>query len=98
MGDDRPYTVAVGDRRLTELPVHWSLDDAPHFAATVDPAPLRAAWLAEVELAQRERRHVTFTVHPEIIGRGDRLSVVRAVLETRVPVAPHGAVASARPR
>ena len=31
MEDDRPYTLAVGDARLIELPVHWSLDDWPHF-------------------------------------------------------------------
>ena len=32
MGDDRPY--ALGRAQLVELPVHWSLDDAPYFAAS----------------------------------------------------------------
>ena len=49
MGDDRPYLIAAGDRTIVELPVHWALDDAPHFAHTTDPGGLLATWLAELE-------------------------------------------------
>ena len=33
MGDDAPYFVSGGDppRQMVELPIHWLLDDAPHF-------------------------------------------------------------------
>jgi peptidoglycan/xylan/chitin deacetylase (PgdA/CDA1 family) len=79
MGDDRPYWESWGGRRILELPVHWSLDDWPRYGWSidnggnmVDPTELYGSWLAEFELAQAERRHVTFTMHPEVIGRGQR--------------------------
>jgi peptidoglycan/xylan/chitin deacetylase (PgdA/CDA1 family) len=81
MGDDRPYRVAAGASELVELPVHWSLDDAPHFEATTDPAALLAVWEAELERARAERRHVTFTLHPEILGRPHRIVVLQRLLE-----------------
>jgi peptidoglycan/xylan/chitin deacetylase (PgdA/CDA1 family) len=79
MGDDRPYWESWGGRQILELPVHWSLDDWPRYGWSidsggnmVDPTELYTSWLAEFELAQAERRHVTFTMHPEVIGRGQR--------------------------
>jgi peptidoglycan-N-acetylglucosamine deacetylase len=81
MGDDRPYAVQVGDRSLIELPVHWSLDDAPFFAAGADPAGLLAVWDRELELAAAERRPITLTLHPEILGRPHRADVLRRTLE-----------------
>jgi peptidoglycan-N-acetylglucosamine deacetylase len=80
MGDDRPYWECWGGRRILELPVHWSLDDWPRFGWSIDrggnvadPAETYASWLAEYELARAERRHVTYTMHPEVIGRGQRV-------------------------
>jgi peptidoglycan-N-acetylglucosamine deacetylase len=81
MADDRPYRLPCGSGQLVELPVHWSLDDAPHFAATTDPAGLLAAWEAELASAVEERRHLTFTVHPEVLGRPHRVVVLRRLLE-----------------
>ena len=81
MGDDRPYRVAAGAAELVELPVHWSLDDAPHFEATTDPCALLAIWKAELERALAERRHVTFTLHPEVLGRAHRIVVLQRLLE-----------------
>jgi peptidoglycan/xylan/chitin deacetylase (PgdA/CDA1 family) len=78
MGDDRPYPLAGG---LVELPVHWSLDDAPWFERALDPRPLLAAWTAEARSAAREERHVTYTLHPEILGRGHRIGVLEGLLE-----------------
>jgi peptidoglycan-N-acetylglucosamine deacetylase len=77
MGDDRPYRLGS----LIELPVHWTLDDAPHFAHTTDPAGLLTVWLAEVDLAAEEARALTLTLHPEILGRPHRVDVLRRVLE-----------------
>jgi peptidoglycan/xylan/chitin deacetylase (PgdA/CDA1 family) len=79
MGDDRPHRVAGG--ALVELPVHWSLDDAPHFAATTDPSGLMQVWCDEVALAATEQRAITLTLHPEILGRPHRADVLRRVLE-----------------
>jgi peptidoglycan/xylan/chitin deacetylase (PgdA/CDA1 family) len=81
MGDDRPYLVRAGPRELVELPVHWSLDDAPHFATTTDPAGLTRVWRDELALAAREERPIVFTLHPDILGRPHRLDVLRRVLD-----------------
>ena len=81
MGDDRPYAVRAGPRELVELPVHWSLDDAPHFAATTDPSGLARVWCDELALAAREHRPITFTLHPDILGRPHRLDVLARMLD-----------------
>ncbi len=97
MGDDRPYLISAGTRTLVELPVHWSLDDAPYFAAAPDGAGLWPAWRRELELAFAEDRPLTLTLHPEILGRGARVDVLRATLsrarELGLPVLTHGALA-----
>jgi peptidoglycan/xylan/chitin deacetylase (PgdA/CDA1 family) len=79
MGDDRPYWETWQRRRILELPVHWSLDDWPRFGWSLDgggnatdPAELRTSWLAEYDLARAERRSIIYTMHPEVIGRGQR--------------------------
>jgi peptidoglycan/xylan/chitin deacetylase (PgdA/CDA1 family) len=96
MGDDRPYALPNG---LVELPVHWALDDAPHFAHTTDPAGLLAVWRAELCAARTEERHSTITCHPEILGRAHRVDVLRRVLDAaaglELPIVAHGDVARA---
>lgn len=100
MGDDRPYLVAHG--ALVELPVHWTLDDAPHFATTTDPAGLLDVWTQEIVLAATEGRPLTLTLHPEILGRPHRIDVLRRVLElarTRsLVLATHAELADERVR
>jgi peptidoglycan/xylan/chitin deacetylase (PgdA/CDA1 family) len=88
MGDDRPYVERHGDATILELPVHWSLDDYPHFGFSLHDggrlsgtAPVLDAWVAELEVALRERRHVTYTMHPEVIGRGYRTEMLREFVE-----------------
>ena len=77
MADDRPYWVTSGTAPLLELPGHWSLCDWPYFGWTsyhggllADPAAVERIWLAEFESARQDRRAVTYTMHPEAIGRG----------------------------
>lgn len=82
MGDDRPYVLAVGDRTIVELPVHWTLDDAPYYAASPDGGAIAAVWARAVESAAAEDRALTLTLHPEILGRPERLHVLQAALET----------------
>ena len=84
MGDDRPYRVGP----LVELPVHWSLDDVPFLAFDPDrparlghPGDLLTAWIAEHDAARAEERHLTYTMHPEVTGRGARLGLLRGLLE-----------------
>src|SRR5579859_61243 len=77
MADDRPYWEVSGSSALLELPGHWSLCDWPYFGWTpyhggllADPARVERIWLEEFESARPERRPVTYTMHPEAIGRG----------------------------
>jgi peptidoglycan-N-acetylglucosamine deacetylase len=81
MGDDRPYPLASGTRSLIELPVHWSLDDAPHFDRGGDPAVLAAIWDAELACARAEGRHITYTMHPEVLGRPHRVKLLERLVE-----------------
>ncbi len=101
MGDDRPYL----HDGLLELPVHWSLDDWPHLHwrpgrgdAFTAPEAFLATWLAEFESALAERRHVTYTMHPEVIGRGYRAVLLERLIgamreRAKVWFAAHGDVA-----
>jgi len=77
MEDDRPYWTASGDAPLLELPGHWSLCDWPYFGYTpysggllADAAAVERTWLEEYESALAEHRVITYTLHPEAIGRG----------------------------
>jgi peptidoglycan-N-acetylglucosamine deacetylase len=94
MGDDRPYVL---DNGLIELPVHWSLDDAPYFPG--DIRALEHAWRSELAVAAAEVRPLTFTLHPEILGRGHRIDALRRVLDDAARLGlttiPHAALARA---
>jgi peptidoglycan/xylan/chitin deacetylase (PgdA/CDA1 family) len=97
MGDDRPYVVPVGGGTIVELPVHWSLDDAPFFAGAPSGLGLWESWSRELELAASEDRTITLTLHPEILGRPHRADLLQRVLARArsldLPVLTHGAVA-----
>jgi peptidoglycan-N-acetylglucosamine deacetylase len=87
MADDRPYWVASGTQPLLELPGHWSLCDWPYFGWTsyhggllADPAAVERIWLAEFESARHDRRAVTYTMHPEAIGRGYLVQMLERVI------------------
>jgi peptidoglycan/xylan/chitin deacetylase (PgdA/CDA1 family) len=106
MGDDRPYIERHGTSEMLELPVHWSLDDYPYFGFSAydggrlsGTAAVLDAWVTEFEVALRERRHVTYTMHPEVIGRGYRIEMLRQFVEmvrarTSVWFATHAEVAA----
>lgn len=87
MADDRPYWETSGGRALLELPGHWSLCDWPYFGWTpyhggllADPAAVERTWLEEFESAREDGRAVTYTMHPEAIGRGYLLRMLRRVI------------------
>lgn len=88
MGDDRPYLEEHDGRAILEFPVHWVLDDFPFFAfrpsfvgPLARPSDVLDLWLAEVDSAARDGRHVTFTMHPEVIGRGSRFPMLQSFVE-----------------
>ncbi len=87
MADDRPYWETSGTRPLLELPGHWSLCDWPYFGWTpyhggllADPAAVERIWLEEFESARQDNRAITYTMHPEAIGRGYLLRMLRRVI------------------
>lgn len=99
MGDDRPYLLPVSGSTLVELPVHWSLDDAPYFAAgAADPRALELVWRRELALAAAGDRALTLTLHPDILGRPHRIDVLRRILEDAarlgVPALTHATLAA----
>ena len=106
MGQDTlPYQVRQGDRvelltpmvfgqdtPLVELPVHWSLDDFPHFEFTrsdngILPGNMVAAhvlenWLGDFAWMKRTGQWgvLTYTFHPHVIGRGHRMLVLERLI------------------
>jgi peptidoglycan/xylan/chitin deacetylase (PgdA/CDA1 family) len=81
MEDDRPYLLSGDERALVELPVHWSLDDWPHFANGADPDRVLELWVRELRCACAEGRHATYAMHPDIVGRGQRIGLLDGLLE-----------------
>ncbi|MEV6345461.1 polysaccharide deacetylase [Actinoplanes sp. NPDC051851] len=81
-----PYRHAEHD--LVELPVHWLLDDAPHFwfdtsswDKTIRSAgEVAAIWREEAAAIWDLGGLVTLTMHPQIIGRPSRLRMLREFL------------------
>lgn len=91
MGDDRPYVERWSGGEILELPVHWSLDDWPRFGWSIDLGgnvgaadELFGAWHAEYLAARAEGGHVTFTMHPEVIGRRYRLAQLAKLMDRMV--------------
>ena len=86
MDDIRPYRHP--DHDLVELPVHWTLDDAPHFwfsgaswEKTIrTSAEVRALWEEEyLGLAELQGLFM-LTMHPQIIGRPGRIRMLESFL------------------
>jgi peptidoglycan-N-acetylglucosamine deacetylase len=87
MADDRPYWETSRSQPLLELPGHWSLCDWPYFGWTpyhggllADPAAVERIWLEEYESARQDHRAITYTMHPEAIGRGYLLRMLERVI------------------
>lgn len=106
MGDDRPYYEEHGGKRILELPVHWALDDWPLFGFTRDaggniapPDHVEQMWFEEFLSALEEHRHMTITIHPEVMGRGHRSRMLARLIkrmraEANVGFLRHGDIAS----
>jgi peptidoglycan/xylan/chitin deacetylase (PgdA/CDA1 family) len=87
MGDDRPYIERHGGGSIFEFPVHWHLDDWPLMAwhpgnggNLLGPEHVKHQWLAEFESALSDGRHLTYTMHPEVSGRGLRAAMLTELI------------------
>jgi peptidoglycan/xylan/chitin deacetylase (PgdA/CDA1 family) len=89
MGHDLPYLVGEKMKPLAELPVHWSLDDYPHFAwapsdahrLQASPAHVLDVWTAAFDELYERRGMFMLTMHPYVIGRPSRLGVLAKLLD-----------------
>ncbi|MGX6448908.1 polysaccharide deacetylase family protein [Patulibacter sp. S7RM1-6] len=85
MDADRPYVLAVGGRRLAELPVHWGLDDWEQYAFLPEPdiggrivAPRRVLelWIDELDAMRTTGSLCALTCHPFLSGRPGRVAAL----------------------
>ncbi|MDA0676707.1 MAG: polysaccharide deacetylase [Chloroflexi bacterium] len=90
MGDDVPYFVGDPGKQIIELPVHWSLDDAPYYTFTpvagrtapiATPNDVLTAWQWEFDGAYRAGRMMMLTMHPHTSGRFARLEALNRLIQ-----------------
>jgi len=89
MDQINPYhhVLADGRRGPVELPVHWSLDDAP-FALFSVKSPrtivsneqILAVWQDEFSEIYRWGGLFSLTMHPQVMGRPSRIALLRAFI------------------
>ncbi|MEE9277213.1 MAG: polysaccharide deacetylase [Dehalococcoidia bacterium] len=88
MGHDLPYIVGVEERRLVEIPIHWSLDDYPYFFFTpsdshrlmASPDHVFNVWATAFDELYERRGLFALTMHPFITGRPSRLAVLERLI------------------
>jgi peptidoglycan-N-acetylglucosamine deacetylase len=90
MDDIRPYRHSPSG--IIELPVHWTIDDAPHFSfsgaswtkkiSTVDE--VRSIWADELAGIHRLGGSAILTMHPQVIGRPGRLRLLEETISDLV--------------
>jgi peptidoglycan/xylan/chitin deacetylase (PgdA/CDA1 family) len=83
MGDDVPYVERAGGASILELPVHWLLDDWPHFGFSgerggrIAPAEdVFQIWTEEFGGLYEEGAYFMLTMHPEVSGRPYRVALL----------------------
>lgn len=90
MDSIHPY---VHDNGIVEVPVHWSLDDGLYFLVSYHPANHRVPrssrevadiWLEELAANSERGGVTTLTLHPQLIGRPSRLSILQDVLDAAI--------------
>lgn len=87
MDDLWPYQ--LDGTSLIELPVHWMLDDAPHFWFAEATWTKKISTTREVQSIWAEEFHgirelgacCIFTLHPQFIGRPSRLQLLERTIE-----------------
>lgn len=85
MDDDLPYVIDHPAGRMTELPVHWSLDDweqyaflpEPDIGRTIDtPAKVLELWTGELDAMRATGSLCVVCCHPFLSGRPSRLRTI----------------------
>ncbi len=83
MDDDEPYVIERNGTYIVELPVDWRLDDWPYLEQhrSLTPSQLLEMWLEEIEYTYENKGYLALTMHPQCIGRGARINVLRRIIE-----------------
>jgi peptidoglycan/xylan/chitin deacetylase (PgdA/CDA1 family) len=88
--DDSPYLHVIDGRRtdIVEFPFAWVLDDAPFFQYSITlpgrtmqaPSAVFEAWRREFDVLYREDRYFCLAMHPQIIGRPSRITLLEELI------------------
>jgi peptidoglycan/xylan/chitin deacetylase (PgdA/CDA1 family) len=88
---DSPYKhIVKGEKtELVELPFAWVLDDAPFFLYSIQlvgrvmqpPSNVLEHWKAEFDTLYGENRYFLLAMHPQIIGRPSRITLLSDLIE-----------------
>lgn len=90
MDHDQPYLIVKGRRKLAELPVHWSLDDAPYYSFNpaigrmgplLSPQIALDTWMWEFDRVYDAGGAFMLTLHPYLSGRYSRLEALDRLLK-----------------
>ena len=85
-------TCTASTARLTdivEFPFAWVLDDAPFFQYSITlpgrtmqaPSAVFEAWRREFDVLYREDRYFCLAMHPQIIGRPSRITLLEELIQ-----------------
>ena len=87
---DSPYKHIVDGKKtgLIEFPFAWVLDDAPFFLYSIQltgrvmmpPSGVFEHWSAEFDQLYAERRAFVLAMHPQIIGRPSRITLLERLI------------------
>jgi peptidoglycan/xylan/chitin deacetylase (PgdA/CDA1 family) len=88
---DEPYKHVVHGRKtdLIEFPFAWVLDDAPFFLYSIQlvgrvmmpPSAVFEHWSAEFDQLHAERKAFVLAMHPQIIGRPSRITLLDRLIQ-----------------
>lgn len=90
MDHDQPYVIEVGAAKLVELPVHWSLDDAPYYSFNpaigrmgplLSPQIALETWQWEFDRAYADHGAFMLTMHPYLSGHYSRLEALERLIK-----------------
>lgn len=87
---DEDHYAPGAPSRIVEIPVAWELDDFPHFSflnkplylGMRTPSEVLQLWTEEFDFCHALGEGVfTLTMHPEIIGRGPRITMLGRLID-----------------
>ena len=89
--DDSPYLHVIDGEPtdIVEFPFAWVLDDAPFFLYSITlpgrtmhpPSSVLEGWIDEFDTLYREDREYVLAMHPQIIGRPSRITMLEKLIK-----------------